>query len=81
MTSRLEAFRRSRCSNGLPVSPPVVAANVVYTIGGRDGPADAVVDPRGKGDFTDTHLKWRTGPMPEERSSPVAFVDLVYRFN
>jgi outer membrane protein assembly factor BamB len=64
-----------------PVSSPVVAANLVYAIGGRGGHPGVVVDPGGSGDITDTHLKWRIGPMSEGLSSPIAFGDLVFRLN
>ena len=64
-----------------PVSSPVVADDLVYAIGGRGGHPGVVVDPSGSGDITDTHLKWRIGPMSEGLSSPIAFRDLVFRLN
>ncbi len=64
-----------------PVSSPVVADGLVYAIGGRGGHPGVVVDPSGRGDVTDTHLKWRIGPMSEGLSSPIAFGDLVFRLN
>jgi outer membrane protein assembly factor BamB len=64
-----------------PVSSPVTANGLVYAVGGRGGHGGAVVDPTGRGDVTDTHLKWKIRPMSEGLSSPVAFADRVYRLN
>lgn len=62
-----------------PVSSPVFAKGLVYAIGGRAGHPGGVVDPRGKGDVSETHLKWRVAGMAEGVSSPVAFGDLVFK--
>jgi hypothetical protein len=62
-----------------PVSSPVVADGLIYAIGGRSGHPGVVVAPGGRGDVSETHLKWRVGPMAEGVSSPVAFGDLVFR--
>lgn len=62
-----------------PVSSPVVAGGLVYAIGGRGGHPGLIVDPDGRGDVSETHLKSTVGPMSEGLSSPVAFGGLVYR--
>lgn len=62
-----------------PVSSPVLARGLVYAIGGRSGHPGVVVAPGGRGDVSETHLKWRVGPMAEGVSSPVVSGDLVFR--
>jgi outer membrane protein assembly factor BamB len=64
-----------------PVSSPVVAEGLVYAIGGRGGHPGLVVDPTGRGDVSQTHLKWTIGPASEGLSSPVAFGEYVFRLN
>lgn len=64
-----------------PVSSPVMANGLVYAVGGRGGHPGLVVDPTGKGDVSETHLKWSVRPMSEGLSSPVAFGEFVYRLH
>jgi outer membrane protein assembly factor BamB len=60
------------------VPTPAFAEGLVYSEGGRGGPGIAV-DPTGAGDVTATHVKWKTGPIPEGFSSPTIAAGRVYR--
>lgn len=62
------------------VPTPAYGGGLVYAEGGRGGPGIAV-DPTGKGDVTGTHLKWKTGPIPEGYSSPIIAGGRVYRLH
>jgi outer membrane protein assembly factor BamB len=59
---------------------PVLGGGVVYLDSGRGGTGVAV-DPTGTGDVTKTHLKWKTGQMPEGYGSPVVVDDHLYRLH
>lgn len=57
---------------------PAVGGGLVYADKGCDEPA-VCVDPTGKGDVTDTHVKWRIDKSPGEYSSPVIAGKHVYK--
>ena len=59
---------------------PVPGGGLVYLDSGRGGTGVAV-DPTGGGDVTKTHLKWKTGTMPEGYGSPVVVGDHLYRLH
>lgn len=60
------------------VPTPAFGNGLVYSEGGRGGPGIAV-DPTGTGDVTATHVKWKTGPIPEGFSSPTIADGRIYR--
>lgn len=64
-----------------PVSSPVMAGGLVYAIGGRGGHPGLIVDPTGRGDVSETHLRATVGPASTGLSSPVAFGEFIYRIN
>jgi outer membrane protein assembly factor BamB len=64
-----------------PVSSPVMAKGLVYCMGGRGGHPGLIVDPKGTGDITATHLKTKLDPSPSGLGSPVSFGDLVFRMS
>lgn len=59
---------------------PVLGGGLVYIDSGRGGTGIAV-DPTGTGDVTKTHLKWKTGTVPEGYGSPVIVGDHLYRLH
>ncbi|MBM3982858.1 MAG: hypothetical protein FJ304_21825 [Planctomycetes bacterium] len=59
---------------------PVLGGGLVYLDSGRGGTGVAV-DPTGTGDVTKTHLKWKTGTMPEGFGSPVIVGEHLYRLH
>jgi outer membrane protein assembly factor BamB len=59
---------------------PILAGGVVYCDSGRGGPGIAV-DPTGRGDVTNTHLRWKAAHVPEGFGSPVGFGDYLYRLH
>jgi len=59
---------------------PVLGGGLVYLDSGRGGTGVAV-DPTGTGDVTKTHLKWKTGTMPEGYGSPVIVGGYLYRLH
>ena len=61
-------------------SSPVLGGGLVYLDSGRGGTGVAV-DPTGSGDVTKTHLKWKTGTIPDGYGSPVAVGDHLYRLH
>ncbi len=60
------------------VPSPVYGRGLVYSEDGRGG-AGIAIDPTGEGEVTQTHVKWKTTPVPEGYSSAVISGDLVYR--
>jgi outer membrane protein assembly factor BamB len=64
-----------------PVAAPVTANGLIFCMGGRGGHPGLIVDPTGKGDVTETHLKTSISSSPEGLGSPVAYKDLVFRIN
>ena len=64
-----------------PVASPVMAKGLVYCMGGRGGHPGLIVDPRGTGDVTASHLKTKLGPAPSGFGSPVAYGNLVFRMS
>jgi outer membrane protein assembly factor BamB len=62
------------------VPTPAYGAGIVYSDDGRGGPGIAV-DPTGAGDVTQSHVKWRTRPIPEGYSSASIVGDCVYRLH
>lgn len=59
---------------------PVLGGGLVYLDSGRGG-IGLAVDPTGTGDVTKTHLKWKTGTMPEGFGSPVVVGGHLYRLH
>ncbi len=57
---------------------PVYGRGLIYADRGGNEPAVAV-DPRGKGDVSKTHLKWKIDKMPGDYASPVVSGDYLYR--
>jgi outer membrane protein assembly factor BamB len=68
------------CSASGDTVSPVLGGGIVYLDSGRGGTGVAV-DPTGSGDVTKTHLKWKTGQMPEGFGSPVIVDDYLYRLH
>ena len=66
--------------NNGDVPTPAFGKGLVYSESGRGGPG-ILVDPTGTGDVTKTHIKWKTGSIPEGYSSPTIAGDYVYRVN
>jgi len=62
------------------VPTPVFGKGLIYSEGGRGGPAIAV-EPTGEGDVTKTLVKWKTASVPEGYSSPIISGDHVYRLH
>ena len=66
------------CKGTGDVASPAYGAGIVYTDSGRGG-SGVAVDPTGKGDVTETHVKW-TGPrIGEALGSPIIIGRLLYR--
>ena len=59
---------------------PVMGSGLVYLDSGRGGNGIAV-DPTGTGDVTKTHLKWKSGTIPEAIGSPVVVGEHLYRLH
>jgi outer membrane protein assembly factor BamB len=62
------------------VPTPAFGGGLVYSEDGRGGSAIAV-DPTGKGDVSESHVRWRTDPIPEGYSSPTIAGQFVYRLH
>ncbi|MBN2475139.1 MAG: PQQ-like beta-propeller repeat protein [Pirellulales bacterium] len=58
----------------------VCDGRLVYCDSGRGGPGVAV-DPTGRGDVSETHLRWKIDQVPEGIGSPVIVGDYVYRLH
>lgn len=59
---------------------PVFGGGVVYLDSGRGGTGLAV-DPTGTGEVSKTHLKWKTGNIPDGYGSPVIVGEHLYRLH
>jgi len=59
---------------------PVYGGGLIYFDGGRGGPGVAV-DPTGKGDVSNTHIRWRIDTVPEGIGSPLIVDRHVYRLH
>jgi len=57
---------------------PAYGSGLIYTDKAADEPGLAV-DPTGRGDVAETHVKWQNAKVPGEYSSPVISGDYVYR--
>lgn len=68
------------CRGGGDAASAAYGAGIVYCDSGRGGPGIAI-DPRGRGDVTATHIKWRINNVPEGIASPIIVDDLVYRLH
>jgi outer membrane protein assembly factor BamB len=66
------------CSTPGDVTSPVYHEGRVYTDSGRGGPG-LCVDVSGKGDVTESHVKWRIGNIPEGLASPVIAAGYLFR--
>lgn len=63
----------------LAYSTPVVAGDVLVSVGGYNGPALGVKLGGGKGDVTSTHRLWRNERQPQHIGSAVAVDGLLYQ--
>jgi outer membrane protein assembly factor BamB len=68
------------CRGSGEASSPAFANNILYSDSGRGGKGTAV-DVTGKGDVTDTHIKWQVGAVPEAIGSPIIVGERVYRLH
>lgn len=57
---------------------PAVGGGLLYADKGGNEQAQAV-DPTGKGDVSETHVRWRLDKLPGDYSSPVISGDFIYR--
>jgi outer membrane protein assembly factor BamB len=62
------------------VPTPAYGEGLIYSDDGRGGPGVAL-DPTGSGDVTDSHVKWKTRPIPEGYSSPIIAGGHAYRLH
>jgi outer membrane protein assembly factor BamB len=63
---------RVRYGDGYSVVPrPVFAQGLVYVCTGYDAPQLLAIDPRGKGDVTNTHVRWSTDEAAPHNPSPL----------
>ena len=60
------------------VPSPVFGQGLVYSEDGRGG-AGVAIDPTGTGDVSQTHVKWKTAPVPEGYASAIIAGDYVCR--
>lgn len=68
-----EELWRCRYADGYSVVPrPVFANGLVYICTGYNRPKLLAIDPTGKGDVTETHLKWEFDRSVPHNPSPVA---------
>jgi len=68
------------CWGAGDAASPIYGGGMVYFDSGRGGPGVAV-DPTGKGDVSDTHIRWKIDQVPEGIGSPLIIGDLVYRLH
>lgn len=68
------------CRAGGDAASIAFGSGIVYADNGRGGPGVAV-DPTGKENVTDTHIKWRVDQVPEGIGSPIIVNGLVYRLH
>ena len=68
------------CSGGGDAASPVYGAGVVYADNGRGGPGVAV-DPTGRGDVSETHVKWQSRAAIAVVSSPIIVGEHLYRLH
>lgn len=59
---------------------PVYGGGLIYFDSGRGGPGVAV-DPTGRGNVSDTHIRWQIDQVPEGIGSPLIVGDHVYRLH
>lgn len=68
------------CRGGGDAASPAYASGRVYFDSGRGGPG-VCVEPTGRGDVSDTHVRWTVSTVPEGIGSPIIVDDLVYRLH
>lgn len=68
------------CAGAGDAASPAYGAGVVYSDSGRGGPGLAI-DPKGTGDVSSTHVKWRINQVPEGIGSPLIVNGLIYRLH
>jgi outer membrane protein assembly factor BamB len=66
------------CAAPGDVASPIVHEGQVYSDSGRGGPGVCIAL-GGKGDITESHVKWRLGNVPEALASPVFAGGLLFR--
>lgn len=59
---------------------PVYGGGLLYFDSGRGGPGVAV-DPTGKADVSDTHIRWKIDQVPEGIGSPLIIGEHIYRLH
>ncbi len=70
---------RCRYGEGYSVVPkPLFAHGLVYVCTGFGTASLLAIDPTGKGDVTDTHLKWRVDKRIPKESSPIVVGDHLF---
>ena len=68
------------CRGGGDAASAAFGAGIIYCDSGRGGPGIAI-DPRGEGEVTASHIRWRINNVPEGIGSPIIVDDLVYRLH
>jgi len=68
------------CWGCADAASPVYGAGVVYVDSGRGGPGVAV-DPTGRGDVTETHVKWKLRNVAGSIGSPIIAAKHLYRLH
>jgi outer membrane protein assembly factor BamB len=68
------------CRGAGDASSPAYGAGLVYFDSGRGG-SGVCVDPTGKGDITETHIRWTVPQVPEGIGSPLIIGQHVYRLH
>ena len=64
------------------VPRPVYAGGLVLICTGYDGPAELLaIEPSGKGDVTETHIKWRSRQFAPHNPSPVVHDGAIFMVN
>jgi outer membrane protein assembly factor BamB len=68
------------CRGAGDASSPAYGDGLVYFDSGRGG-SGVCVDPTGKGDITETHIRWTVPQVPEGIGSPLIIGQHVYRLH
>jgi outer membrane protein assembly factor BamB len=68
------------CWGAGDTASPAYGGGLIYFDSGRGG-SGVAVDPTGKGDVSDTHIKWQVDQVPEGIGSPTIVGDYIYRLH